>query len=425
VFRFVIFFKWIENWLFTMIFSWISTFFVLDLIVCCYGGGKKNPKIPASKPVIHVSGQSPIDIVTKNVKHEIVHPFKFTEAPLKKVKITKKEHGFYVSGGGIPANRLSGGGLSGKYRLAQFHFHWGVASNADGIRRGSEHTVDGRQSPAEVHFVHFKTKFASLTEAVQSGERDALSVIGILIETDQSIKELTGGNRRNDISRMNYADESTAANQNRRVAFMNLLTDALVDIQTNGVKSVEISTKDFVISDLHPDNMDQFWSYFGSLTTPEYPEVIAWRVITKRVVMPHEIIERLSSTLKNSAENVILSNWRPVQPKEGTVWINTAKNSGGHGFQEHDGCSASKHWKNKYWCGEDARYYGCIESGLQKRRCWKQCSYGDSTWCYIGRALPLKFSYCRKNRKNNMDAGKYCHDKGGSMRKCVGVCHAR
>merc|ERR1712168_1658764 len=101
VFRFVILFKWIENWLFTMIFSWISTFFVLDLIVCCYGGGKNNPKIPASKPVIHVSGQSPIDIVTKNVKHEIVHPFKFTEAPLKKVKITKKEHGFYVSGGGI------------------------------------------------------------------------------------------------------------------------------------------------------------------------------------------------------------------------------------------------------------------------------------------------------------------------------------
>lgn len=40
---------------------------------------------------------------------------------------------------------ISGGGLSGRYRAMQLHFHWGsLAGN------GSEHTLDGRQLPMEV-----------------------------------------------------------------------------------------------------------------------------------------------------------------------------------------------------------------------------------------------------------------------------------
>lgn len=42
---------------------------------------------------------------------------------------------------------VSGGGLLGVYKSTQLHFHWGNGSSAP----GSEHTVDGKQYPMEVH----------------------------------------------------------------------------------------------------------------------------------------------------------------------------------------------------------------------------------------------------------------------------------
>lgn len=40
---------------------------------------------------------------------------------------------------------ISGGGLPGRYRALQLHFHWGSPAG-----NGSEHTLDGRQLPMEV-----------------------------------------------------------------------------------------------------------------------------------------------------------------------------------------------------------------------------------------------------------------------------------
>ena len=41
--------------------------------------------------------------------------------------------------------QVSGGGLSGRYNFAQFHFHWG-----SGHTVGSEHTVSEESYPMEV-----------------------------------------------------------------------------------------------------------------------------------------------------------------------------------------------------------------------------------------------------------------------------------
>lgn len=42
-------------------------------------------------------------------------------------------------------SELAGGPLSSKYRLEQFHMHWGDCNN-----EGSEHTVDGQSFAGEV-----------------------------------------------------------------------------------------------------------------------------------------------------------------------------------------------------------------------------------------------------------------------------------
>jgi len=44
-----------------------------------------------------------------------------------------------------PEMTVSGGGLCGTYKLAQFHFHWGSTDSV-----GSEHQIDGEPYPLEV-----------------------------------------------------------------------------------------------------------------------------------------------------------------------------------------------------------------------------------------------------------------------------------
>ena len=58
--------------------------------------------------------------------------------------------------------KVSGGHLPGPYQLAQFHFHWGDATNP-----GSEHLVAGHRHFAEIHLVHWKEEYASLGESVK------------------------------------------------------------------------------------------------------------------------------------------------------------------------------------------------------------------------------------------------------------------
>ena len=75
---------------------------------------------------------------------------------------------------------LTGGPLEDDvYQLAQFHAHWG-GENA----RGSEHTVDGKSFSAELHLVHYNTKYGDLGNAVD--KPDGLAVLGMFIKVTES-----------------------------------------------------------------------------------------------------------------------------------------------------------------------------------------------------------------------------------------------
>jgi len=79
----------------------------------------------------------------------------------------------------MASNRLlpyiTDGGLSGTSVFHSLHFHWGSDST-----KGSEHRIQSRQFPAELHIVHYNSKYESLAEAADHA--DGLAVLGILIE---------------------------------------------------------------------------------------------------------------------------------------------------------------------------------------------------------------------------------------------------
>ena len=57
------------------------------------------------------------------------------------------------------------------------HLHWGTA-----ISGGSEHTVNKEQTFAEIHFVHFNTKYGTLGNAVTKS--DGLAVLGVMVQVN-------------------------------------------------------------------------------------------------------------------------------------------------------------------------------------------------------------------------------------------------
>ena len=72
--------------------------------------------------------------------------------------------------------KLSGGPLPGtRYTLVQTHWHWGPNDTL-----GSEHTIQGKKFPLEIHMVHFNDKYKDLEEA--SNHPDGVAVNAIMYE---------------------------------------------------------------------------------------------------------------------------------------------------------------------------------------------------------------------------------------------------
>ncbi len=140
--------------------------------------------------------------------------------------------------------------LNGRiYYLSQFHFH-----------DPSEHHVDGRTYPMEIHLVHRD----------QTGH---VVVIGLLVETGSSNQSL--------------------------VELWAMLP----------IKAGELGSEhQFNPQDIIPSNSHHF-SYHGSLTTPPCTEGVQWIVVRDPILMSAQQIAQFAS--------IIGKNARPVQPLHG------------------------------------------------------------------------------------------------------------
>ncbi|XP_033225774.1 putative carbonic anhydrase 3 [Belonocnema kinseyi] len=86
--------------------------------------------------------QSPVNIVTRQIKKELKENLKMSGGEIKPTRIEVKNDGHTVKFSPIyPSERpsISGGPLNGVYYLDSFHFHWSVTNS-----KGSEHAIDGK-----------------------------------------------------------------------------------------------------------------------------------------------------------------------------------------------------------------------------------------------------------------------------------------
>lgn len=171
---------------------------------------------------------------------------------------------------------LTGGPLgSTKFKLVQFHFHWGHED-----KDGSEHTVDGKMYPAELHLVHYNAdKYASFGDAV--AQSDGLAVLGIFLKVG--------------------ADDHPG--------FQTLAENAQ-KVKCKGNKAgTEVP---FDPASLLPENTTNYWTYEGSLTTPPCCESVQWIVFQKEIEISAKQIASLRQLCCDECgSDPIPNNFRP------------------------------------------------------------------------------------------------------------------
>uniref|UniRef100_A0A0P4WBY1 Carbonic anhydrase n=1 Tax=Scylla olivacea TaxID=85551 RepID=A0A0P4WBY1_SCYOL len=233
---------------------------------------------PAAFPKCGGSRQSPVALISDEavpgppVEHFTFHNYNLV--PLS-IKVTNTGHSVKVTP--ISDASLTGGNLTDRYIFTQFHFHWGSTNN-----RGSEHTVDGVTFPGELHLVHYRERHGSLGEALRHSR--GVAVLGVPLEL------------------------SLQDNLN-----LQPIIDGLAQI-SKPQKTAMISP--VILRDMLPDNVDDFFRYEGSLTTPPCSEVVVWTVFKDAISISNTQLQEFRQLVASDG-TPLQDNFRTLQPLNG------------------------------------------------------------------------------------------------------------
>lgn len=187
--------------------------------------------------------QSPIDIAVSDAKPTVTHSLKlwWNQKPFT-TKVVDNGHTVMISG---PISRLAGTDDTRKnnfYEAVQMHFH-----------DPSEHTIDGKNYPLELHIVH-AIGHEHFKENHKAAPQRNIAVCGIFFEIDDD------------------------APPNEFLKHLQL--DKIgQDIELNPHKA------------FGHFNQPEFFAYRGSLTTPPCSEVVNWFVLRHPLKMNSDQLE--------------------------------------------------------------------------------------------------------------------------------------
>ena len=229
--------------------------------------------------------QSPIDVITNKTIKTTFTAFTFMNYDQEvNLEVSNKAHSIKFQ---IPPPQtkftppyVRGGGLKNNYQFLQGHFHWGSEPH-----HGSEHKIDGKFSPMEVHLVHWNTDLGNdASEAIASNEYNALAVLSGRLKIGKENLELKS------------------------------LFEALSNVEKAGKKS-KIKQK-MKLSVFAPKQLDSFYRYNGSLTTPGCNEIVVWTLFKDPIEISEEQFKEIGKT-KNEKNAANANNYRIVQPLNG------------------------------------------------------------------------------------------------------------
>ncbi|KAI8517305.1 Eukaryotic-type carbonic anhydrase [Branchiostoma belcheri] len=259
-----------------------------------YGSGSTGPANWATAVTNSSCGgssQSPINIVSATATQQTYTAFTLTgyDTVPSDVTMTMSNNGHSVAVALTSASNaisMSGGGLTGTYIAAQFHFHWGSQSD---LTVGSEHTLNGNAYPGELHIVHYSSTYSSLGDAVASGSATALAVLGFFMEVEVDGDDNSG---------------------------LAPIVDNMQNVNDSG-DSYQFTTN-FALNTMLPSSKTNFFRYSGSLTTPSCNEVVAWTVFENTIKISQSQMNALVTGAYYTAEAgqaaaVMADNYRPVQ----------------------------------------------------------------------------------------------------------------
>jgi len=162
---------------------------------------------------------------------------------------------------------MFGGHLGQEYEMAQLHFHWGALD-----QMGSEHTIDRRRFPLEMHMVHLAS------DSARPGLAVAGFVFDISYEDNPDIEAIIEG-----IRHIRAAHSEDRMNEDFKVS-------SLISRAISG----------------------PYFSYSGSLTTPGCNEGVQWILFSTPLSISSRQVAAFRTVFDDDGEPIV-NNFRPVQ----------------------------------------------------------------------------------------------------------------
>ena len=202
--------------------------------------------------------QSPIDIVEKNSKYQEFRPFTFTG--FENISLKNGTLKAWNTGGTLkllaePGVAMLGGGpLNVPYEFVEMHFHWGDASNPES-NEGSEHKINGKSYPLELHMVHKNLHDETIDDALS--HENGLCVLAFVFDIVDYDVAIPGLDNLAEIVQKHL-----------------IKSGSIFDQKAEKEDVCGSAHPDVVLANFIPFLVDEYFTYRGSLTTGGSEEAV-------------------------------------------------------------------------------------------------------------------------------------------------------